>query len=206
MMATAAQVAGATPDEAEAQANAQAHANAQAKSMSGIGNGTPTPKHPGRRISRLPSSARKRAASGHSAGAEIPQAPELMPPVPPIPDMHRQQSPSTHLLPHGQPPTPNPLHSPLSAGYHMPPEYQHPPHPHGMASPTYAYPPTPTQGDYGVGQPLPGYGGYPQGPPHQNFLVHPGMYQGQHQPQPTEPRRMMPGPGDTTPGGMRMGM
>lgn len=191
MIATAAQVAGATPDEA------LAHATAQAKAVASLGNGNPQ----NRPKKRLPS--KKRTASQHSLNADMPQAaPEMIPPVPPIPEMHRQPSPSAHMLPqHGQPqPPPNPLQSPLSAGYHIPSEYQHP-HPHGVPSPTYGYPPTPT-GDYGATTAMPGYA-YPQGP--QGFLVHPGMYQGnpQAQPQPQgEPRRMMPGPD----GGMRMGM
>jgi len=206
MISTAAQVAGATPDEAEAHAAAQAHANAQAKAVAALGNGSPSAA--GRPKKRLPSK-RIRTASAQSLGGSsdhMHAAPELLPPVPPIPDMHRQQSPSTHLLPHGQPPTPNPLQSPLSAGYHIPPEYQHPGHPHNMQSPTYGYPPTPTgaPGDYGVQQSMPGYG-YPQGPPPPNFLVHPTMYQSPHQPPGTEPRRMLPGDVSGA-GGMRMGM
>ncbi|KAL1408077.1 transcription factor of the MADS box [Vanrija albida] len=195
MLATAAQVAGATPDEAAA------HATAQQEAVAAIGNGTPVSSRPKK---RLPS--KKRTASQHSI-PDVQSAPELIPPVPPIPDMHRQHSPSTHLLPHQhapppQPP-PNPLQSPLSAGYHMPQEYQHHAHPaHGVPSPTYAYPPTPTGGDYAAVQ---GY--YPHAPPgHQGFVVHPGMYQSvpppQQQQHGQQDRRMMPG-GDA---GMRMGM
>lgn len=199
MLATAAQVAGATPDEA--QAHATAHASAQTKAVSALGNGSPSAAS--RPKKRLPS--KKRTASQHSINTDMGSVPEMIPPVPPIPDMHRQPSPSTHgMLPHGagQPGTqPNPLQSPLSGGYHIPNEYQHPQH--GVPSPTYGYPPTPTGpgGEYAP-QPIPGYG-YPQGPPGAPFLVHPGMYQGAPPPPGQgEPRRMMPG-GDP---GMRMGM
>ena len=204
MLTTAAQVAGATPEEAAA------HASAQAKAVAAIGNGTPVSQRPKK---RLPSKA-KRTPSQVSV-PEVPTAPELIPPVPPIPDMHRQPSPSTHMMPHPQQQQHqgNPLQSPLSSGYGMPSEYQqHPGHHHGVPSPTYGYPPTPS-GDYGAPAPLPGNPyGYPQGPGpgpgHQNFLMHAGMYQSpthqQHPPPPGsgDSRRMMPGEG----GGMRMGM
>lgn len=87
------------------------------------------------------------------------------------------------------------------------PEYPHAQHPHGVPSPTYAYPPTPTGPgpEYGAPGPQMAYG-YPQGPPSQHgFMVHPSMYQQQHHPQqppPTEPRRMMP----PSEGSMNMGM
>lgn len=176
MIATAAQVAGATPDEA------QAHAQAQAKAVAAIGNGTPVANRPKK---RMPS--RKRTASQHSqADNTTPQAPEIIPPVPPIPDIHRQHSPSTHMMPQGN------MQSPINGAYHMPPEYPHHPHSqHGVPSPTYAYPPTPNSaGEY----PQPPMYGYPhpqaQGQ-QQGFLVHPGMYQPQHQQEPQQQQRRM---------------
>lgn len=199
MANTAAQVAGATPDEAEAHATAKAHAQAQAKAAASLGNGSPA----GRPKKRLPSK-RIRTVSTQSLGGSsdhlVSAGSELVPPMPAIPDMHRQASPSTHLMPHaGQPPTPNPLHSPLSAGYHIPTDYHH--GHHGMQSPTYGYPQSAgaTANDYGVAAQM-GYG-YPQGPP-QNYMVHPGMYPQQAV---TEPRRMLPGDAAAQ-GGMRMGM
>ncbi len=183
MLATAAQVAGATPDEAQARAH---HAAAQVHAAQSLGNGTPVSQRPKK---RLPS--RKRSAQH----GDIPQQPEVIPPVPPIPDMHRQSPSSQHMVSHGQP-QPNPMHSPLSGGYHMPHEYAQAHHAPGMPSPTYGYPPTPTGPamEYG-GAPAQMAYGYPPAPGQHGFIPHPGMYQPQHQPPPhpqTEPRRMMP--------------
>lgn len=173
MLATAAQVAGATPDEAAA------HAEAQTRSMAAIGNGTPVAQRPKK---RLPS--KKRSASQPNLSTDIPTAPDVIPPVPPIPDMHRQSSPTTHMgMPHPQQ-HPNPLQSPLSGAYHM-----------GMPSPNaYPYPPPTPSGpsDYAT---APLQYGYPQQTGHPGFLVHPGMYQQPPpHPQQQDDRRMMQGP------------
>ncbi|TXT09315.1 uncharacterized protein COLE_03249 [Cutaneotrichosporon oleaginosum] len=183
MLATAAQVAGATPDEAQARAN---HAAAQAQAVQSLGNGTPVSQRPKK---RLPS--RKRS----SQHPDMPQQPEVIPPVPPIPDIHRQSPSSQHMMSHGQP-QPNPMHSPLSGGYHMPPDYAQAHHPPpGMPSPTYGYPTTSSGPpmEYGAAPTQMAYGYHPA-PGHQGFIPHPGMYQPQHQPPhpSTEPRRMMP--------------
>lgn len=183
MLATAAQVAGATPDEAQARAN---HAAAQAQAAQALGNGAPVSQRPKK---RLPS--RKRSAQH----GDLLQQPEIIPPVPPIPDMHRQSPSSQHLMSHGQP-QPNPMHSPLSGGYHMSSEYAPSHHAPGMPSPTYGYPPTPTAQamEYGGAPPQMAYGYPPAHGQHAGFIPHPGMYQQQHPPPhpSTEPRRMMP--------------
>ena len=76
---------------------------------------------------------------------------DMIPPVPSLPELHRQSSP------HGMIPS---LQSPLSASYHIPSEYH-------QASPTnasfgYTGGPGPSPGDYGNGQ----YYTSPTGPPH----------------------------------------
>ena len=121
-----------------AQAASEDHSQAQADATAGVGQGTPGSARPKK---RLPSGKGKKAAA--AAAAEIGSG-DMIPPVPQLPDMHRQASP------HGT--TPNmiqqTLASPLSAGYHIPPEYAH-----HQASPTtasfgYTGPPPPGQ-EYG---------------------------------------------------------
>lgn len=186
MIVTAAQVAGATADEA--QAHAQLHAQQQSKVAAAIGNGTPVSQRPKK---RMPS--RKRTASQPTPTQSEP-LPEIIPPVPPIPDMHRQHSPSTHMIPQ------NTMQSPINGAYHIPQEYPHHAAHHNVPSPTYAYPPTPTSApDYS--QPPQMYA-YPQGP---QFIVHPGMYQpqgDQQQHQQQQQRRMMPPVAEGSMGGM----
>ncbi|WVR06685.1 hypothetical protein IAU60_003717 [Kwoniella sp. DSM 27419] len=160
--------------QAAAQAASQggaAHAQNQVDAVAAIGQGTPSG---GRPKKRLPS--KKRQAS---AAAQQPP-PELdIPPVPSIPDIHRQASPhNPHPSSGGLTIDPS-LHSPLSAGFAYPPDYsQHQPHPSpgsqnqipGQANqnPQHYYPP-PTGPD-----------GYPYYAPPQHHHQHHHQHQ-QHQ-------------------------
>ncbi|WWC63039.1 uncharacterized protein I303_105638 [Kwoniella dejecticola CBS 10117] len=157
------------PQSAASQSQAQqAHAQAQADAAASIGQGTPVAARPKK---RLPS--KKRQAS---AAQQQPVLPELdIPPVPQIPDIHRQASPHNPHPSSGGMIDPN-LHSPLSAGFHVPPEYQGgqgglSPNPH-HAQPQQYYQPPPQH---------PGPEGYPYYPPPQH------QHQHQHQQHPGHP-------------------
>ncbi|WRT66757.1 uncharacterized protein IL334_003720 [Kwoniella shivajii] len=108
--------------QAQAQAQqAQAHAQAQADAAASIGQGTPAASRPKK---RMPSKKRQASSAAAAASSQQPVLPELdIPPVPQIPDIHRQQSPHTQHPSSGGLIDPS-LHSPLSAGFHIPPEYQ----------------------------------------------------------------------------------
>ncbi|WWC71151.1 uncharacterized protein I206_105104 [Kwoniella pini CBS 10737] len=170
------------PSQSQAQAQSQAqqaHAQAQADAAASIGQGTPVAARPKK---RMPS--KKRQAS---AAHQQPVLPELdIPPVPQIPDIHRQPSPHNPHPSSGGLIDPN-LHSPLSAGFHVPPEYgQGPggqgglsPNPHHAQPPQQYYQPPPQH---------PGPEGYPYYPPPQHHHQqhphqgHPG-YMNMHHPQ-----------------------
>jgi hypothetical protein len=126
------------------------HVNGQqADAAAAVGQGTPVSARPKK---RLPSGKGKKAAA--AAAAEAAKQEELVPPVPSIPDMHRQSSP---MGPGPGTMMPGHLTSPISGGYHIPPEYHHQPSP---TNPNFGY-----SGDY----PPQGYYGAPnvQGHPHQ---------------------------------------
>ncbi|WVW85128.1 hypothetical protein I302_107165 [Kwoniella bestiolae CBS 10118] len=153
------------------QGQAQAHAQAQIDAAASIGQGTPAAARPKK---RLPS--KKRQASTNQ---QQPVLPELdIPPVPQIPDIHRQASPNTQGHPSSGGIIDPSLHSPLSAGFHMPPEYQNQQGPgQGGLSPNphqqYYQPPPPQQGPEG-------YPYYAPPPQHQ----HPHQHQHQQHPHP----------------------
>ncbi|WVN85687.1 uncharacterized protein L203_100836 [Cryptococcus depauperatus CBS 7841] len=131
----------------QAQAQAQAHLQAQhhqqqLDSTTSLGRGSissPT----NRPKKRLPSSKRRQASTSapNSSDPGSGDLPNIeIPPVPPMPDMHRPQTPHSQ---HSRIVEPT-LQSPLSAGFHIPPEYRQPhyyPHPPPEAG--YYYPPTP---------------------------------------------------------------
>ena len=108
---------------------------------------------------------------------------DMIPPVPQIPDMHRQASPQMM----------NHLSSPMSAGYHIPPEYQH--HQPSPTTGNYGYPPEYAAAYYGQGGPHPNYLGVP-GP--QNTMTPQQAQahaQAQYQHEARERARMMMDPG-----------
>lgn len=134
----------------------------QADAAAAVGQGTPVSARPKK---RMPSGKGKKAAAvaaAEAAAANQNNGAELIPPVPSIPDIHRQSSPH-------QPPNtmmPGQLASPMSGGYHIPPEYHHHASP---TAPTFGYGGGPGdyhQGYYGSspGQPHP-YGGHLGVPP-----------------------------------------
>ncbi|OCF35080.1 hypothetical protein I316_03120 [Kwoniella heveanensis BCC8398] len=178
---------------AQAANQAQAHANAQAEAAASVGQGTPVAARPKK---RLPSSKKRQASN---AAAQPP--PELdIPPVPTIPDIHRQASPhNPHPSSGGLTIDPS-LHSPMSAGFQIPPEYQqHHPHAHQHHQPPpnqqhqqqqqqhYAYPPPTGPEGYGYYAPPP-----PHGHGHQYMTLHHQQQQMfQQQQQQRERERMM---------------
>lgn len=150
------------------------HAQNQADAAAAIGQGTPVQARPKK---RMPSGKGKKA---QTAASEMQNggSSELIPPVPSIPDIHRQQQNSPHSA-SIMPPT---LASPLSGGYHIPSEYHHHPSP---TAPSFGYAGGPP-GDYQQGYYAPPHG---HGHPHGAYLaVGPGghMYQ-----QDGRDRRMM---------------
>ncbi|WVQ65516.1 uncharacterized protein L199_003693 [Kwoniella botswanensis] len=180
-MAASAQAASdehASHNQAQPQGQAQTHAQAQADAAASIGQGTPVSARPKK---RLPS--KKRQAS--SSQSQQPVLPELdIPPVPQIPDIHRQASPNTQGHPSSGGIIDPSLHSPLSAGFHMPPEYQNqqggPPGQGGLSpNPHHQYyqpphPPPQQQGPEGY----PYYAPPPQHPHQQH--QHPGYMNMHH--------------------------
>ncbi|WWC88270.1 uncharacterized protein L201_003177 [Kwoniella dendrophila CBS 6074] len=159
----------------------QAHAQAQVDAAASIGQGTPVAARPKK---RMPSKKRQASAAGAN---QPPPLPELdIPPVPQIPDIHRQASPLGQHPSSGGLVDPS-LHSPLSAGFHIPPEYQNQgqgglsPNPHHQPPPQHhqqhqqqQQQHQPPQQYY---QPPPGPDGYPYyapPPPHQQHPGHPG--------------------------------
>lgn len=146
----------------------------QADAAAAIGHGTPVAARPKK---RMPSGKGKKAIAAAAAEAAAANGHELLPPVPTIPDMHRQSSPL-------QPPNtlmPGQLNSPMSGGYHIPPEYHHHTSP---TAPTFGYGGNP--GDYHQGY----YGSSP-GQPHP-YGAHLGVPPpGPHMYQDGRDRRMM---------------
>lgn len=128
----------------------------QSDAAAAVGQGTPTSARPKK---RLPSGKGKKAQATAIGTGEIGSSELVPPPVPTIPDMHRQSSPA-HMMPQQQQ-----LTSPMSAGYHIPTEYHHQHHQHQ---------PSPTQRTFGYTGGQPGaqeyQGGYYGGPP----AGHPG--------------------------------
>jgi pheromone receptor transcription factor len=163
--ATAAMAASAQAQSAGAgHVSSDDHAQAQSDSQN-IGNGTPS----NRPKKRLPSGKSKKAMA--AAGDRNLDSMSI-PPVPSIPDIHRQSSPHSMM----------PLASPMSAGFHMPPEY----HQHHQQSPSYGYPPTPQGGpDYGQ------YYSQPH-PAQQSHQHHQGQQQGQGQQQQQQQQQNSP--------------
>jgi hypothetical protein len=166
---------------ASAHAAAQAgpsdnHAQAQAEAAASVGHGTPVSQRPKK---RLPSAKGKKATS--SSASDMPSQSDVIPPVPQIPDMHRQASPHPGMMGN--------LASPMSAGYHhIPPEYQHHQHQPSPTNPNFGYPPQQGQsGDYGSQQ---YYGPGPQGP-HGGYLSLQQQQHMQFQAEQRERARMM---------------
>jgi hypothetical protein len=135
----------------------------QADAAAAVGQGTPVSARPKK---RLPSGKRK-VGTGSAPDPSIPTQPEVIPPVPPIPDLHRQASP------HGMM---NHLASPLSAGYHIPPEYQHHQahHQPSPTNPTFGYPQGNEYGYYAAAVAA------NPGPMGGQYLGMPGQAQGTH--------------------------
>ncbi|RSH90748.1 transcription factor of the MADS box [Saitozyma podzolica] len=133
----------------------------QAEAAAAVGQGTPVSARPKK---RLPSGKRK---GGAAAQPDVPSQPEVIPPVPSIPDMHRQASP--HMMNH--------LASPLSAGYHIPPEYQHH-QAHAAAVAAHAQP-SPTNPAFG----------YPQGDQY-GYYANPQQMGGQYLGMPPQGQQM----------------
>ena len=175
------------------------HAQAQTDAAAAIGQGTPSAARPKK---RMPSGKGKKAQAAAAAeAAAASNGPssndQLVPPVPSIPDMHRQSSPhSAHMVPPS-------LASPMSGGYHIPPEYHHSP---TNATFGYATHPASTPGEYNQGYyaPPPGQGHPHHHGQHPGYLnVGPGGHpHGMYQEDPRDRRMMMEQQG----GRMGMGM
>ena len=133
---------------------------------------------------RLPSGRGKKAMQ--AAMAENDQQNEMIPPVPQMPDLHRQSSPHPQSML-------QPLASPLSGGYHIPPEYAH--HQASPTSASFGYSPGGPAGDYA------GQGFYASPGGHPSYM---GVGQGgpMYDPQRDRNRLMMGG----DQGSMGMGM
>ncbi|KAK8864141.1 pheromone receptor transcription factor [Kwoniella newhampshirensis] len=175
-MAASAQAASEEQQSAAA-ASAHQHQQNQADAASAIGQGTPVSARPKK---RMPSGKKRQASASASSQPQAP--PELdIPPVPSIPDIHRQASPHNAHPSSGGLIDPS-LHSPMSAGFHIPPEYQQGLSPGGQQTgPGHGGPPP--QGHYGYPPPPPPgqEGGYPYYAPPTQQHHHHQQQQQQHQ-------------------------
>ncbi|WWD18834.1 hypothetical protein CI109_103289 [Kwoniella shandongensis] len=154
-MAASAQAASEEQQSAAAAASAHQHQQNQVDAAASVGQGTPVSARPKK---RMPSGKKRQTST--SAGSQIQGPPELeIPPVPSIPEIHRQASPHNPHPSSGGLIDPS-LHSPMSAGFHIPPEYQQGLSPGGQQPGAqggqgghYAYPPPPPPGQDGSGYP-----------------------------------------------------
>ncbi|WVQ73554.1 hypothetical protein IAR50_003132 [Cryptococcus sp. DSM 104548] len=131
------------------QSQSQSHAQQQIDAVSALGVGQGSPS--ARPKKRMPSKRRTASTAG-DAKPDLP-LPSEMPPVPPIPDIHRpasqQSTPQPRMIP-------NPIQqSPLTTSqFHLPSDYHHPSAPPPTA-PTHYYQPAPEGTYYYASSPAP---------------------------------------------------
>ncbi|ODO00013.1 hypothetical protein I350_06633 [Cryptococcus amylolentus CBS 6273] len=163
------------------QNQAQAHAQQQLDAVSALGVGQGSPSS--RPKKRMPSKRRTASSVGGESKPDLSlPLPSEMPPVPPIPDIHRPPPPSSS---HSQQSTPQPRmmpnpgagavqQSPLTTGqFHLPAEYHHHAHPGqptGGAGAGHYYQPAPEGTFY--------YASSPAAPPTPSSVSGPGQGHG----------------------------